>query len=211
MSNTLFTVGHSTHTAEVFFRLLTMNRISAIADVRSRPYSRMNPQFNQQPLRAQLKMAGIEYVPLGVELGARTNDRSCYENGKVIYDRLARTPLFRAGLNRLLEGVQRHRVALVCAEKDPITCHRMVLICHELRHETLDIFHIRADGSLEPNAEAERRMVEAVSLPPRDLFTSVEQTIEEAYRLQGDRIAWVETEANSSGDFVEQIDVGATR
>jgi uncharacterized protein (DUF488 family) len=184
-----------------------MNSISAIADVRSCPYSRMNPQFNQEPLKTQLQMAGIAYAPLGWELGARSDDRSCYENGKVQYDRLARTPLFRAGLKRLLEGVQTHRVALLCAEKDPITCHRMVLVCHELRREPLDIFHILADGSLESNAEAERRMVAAVSLPEHDLFTSGDEMIDEAYRLQGDRIAWVETEPDNSGDLSAQIDV----
>ena len=211
MTNTLFTVGHSTHPPEVFLRLLTLHNISAIADVRTRPYSRLNPQFNQEPLKAQLRNSGIAYVPLGRELGARSDDRSCYKNGKVQYDRLARTPLFRAGLKRLLEGVETHRVALLCAEKDPITCHRMVLVCHELRQEALDIFHIRTDGSLESNAEAEQRMVEAVSLPEQDLFTSVDETIEEAYRLQGDRIAWVEIEPNNSGDFSAQMDAGAGR
>jgi len=206
MVHILFTVGHSTNSFEGLLRLLVMNSISAVADVRSRPYSRMNPQFNQEPLKAQLKLAGIAYAPLGRELGARTDDRSCYENGKVQYYRLARTPLFRAGLNRLLEGVQTHRVALLCAEKDPITCHRMVLVCHELRHQPLDIFHIRADGSLESNAEAERRMVEAVSLPEYDLFSSGDEMIEEAYRLQGDRIAWVGIETGNSGAFPERID-----
>jgi uncharacterized protein (DUF488 family) len=187
-----------------------MNNISAVADVRSHPQSRLNPQFNQGTLKEQLRTLGIGYVPLGRELGARTGDRSCYENGRVQYDRLARTPLFRAGLRRVLEGAQTHRVALLCAEKDPITCHRMVLVCHELRHEPLDIFHIRADGSLEPNVEAERRMVEAVSLPEYDLFTSGDETIEEAYRLQGDRIAWIETGPNNSDDLSAQIDAEVT-
>lgn len=207
MRPTLLTVGHSTHSSEHFLRMLLMNEVSALADVRSRPYSRMNPQFNQEPLKAQLKAAGIAYAPLGRELGARTDDRSCYVKGKVQYDRLARTPLFRAGLDRLLEGVQSHRVALLCAEKDPINCHRMVLVCHELRREPLDICHICADGSLESNVDAERRMIEAVSLPDQDLFTSREQTIEEAYRLQGDRIAWVETQPDNAGAFANQIDM----
>ena len=90
-------------------------------------------------------------------------------------------------------------------------CHRMVLICRELRHEPLDIFHIRADGTLESNAEAERRMVEAVALPEHDLFTSCDEMIEDAYRLQGDRIAWVETKPGNSGGLSTQIDVEATR
>ncbi len=207
----LFTVGHSTHSFEELLRLLMTNGITAIADVRSHPFSRMNPQFNQEPLKAQLKLAGIAYAPLGRELGARTSDRSCYENGKVQYYRLARTEPFRAGLNRLLEGIHTHRVALLCAEKDPITCHRMVLVCHELRRQPLDIFHIRANGSLESNSDAERRMVEAVSLPGNGLFTSAEETIEEAYRLQGDRIAWVEIDRRNSDAFPERIDTEVPR
>jgi len=206
VTNPLFTVGHSRHSLESLLHLLVANEISAVADVRSRPYSRMNPQFNQELLKAQLNSTGIAYVALGRELGARTDDASCYEAGKVQYFRLARTPLFRAGLNRLLEGVQAHRVALLCAEKDPITCHRMVLVCHELRHEPLEIFHIRPDGSLESNADAERRMVAALSLPEQDLFTSSDQTVEEAYRLQGNRIAWVETETEKSAGFPRDVD-----
>jgi uncharacterized protein (DUF488 family) len=211
VTNTLFTVGHSTHSSELFLDLLTMNSISAIADVRSRPYSRLNPQFNQERLKAQLRLAGIAYVPFGRELGARTDDQSCYTNGKVQYDRLAQTPLFRAGLTLLREGIREQRVALLCAEKDPITCHRMVLVCHELRLEPLDIFHIRADGSLESNAEAERRMVEAVSLPEYDLFTSRDETIEQAYLLQGNRIAWVENVPTNSADFATQMNAETTR
>jgi uncharacterized protein (DUF488 family) len=194
MGNTLFTIGHSTHSAETFLRLLTMNGISAVADVRSRPYSRVNPQFNRETLKADINAAGIAYVFLGLELGARTDDRSCYENGKVQYARLARTPLFQSGLRRVIDGSAIHRIALMCAEKDPITCHRMVLVCHELRREPLDTFHIRSDGSLEANADAELRMVRAVALPESDLFTSGDQAVEEAYRRQGERIAWVDHE-----------------
>lgn len=192
MSSRLFTIGHSTHAIGQFLDLLRMNSISAIADVRSRPYSRVNPQFNRESMQTALDAAGIAYRFLGRELGARSDDRSCYVNGKVQYDRLAQTPLFLRGLTRLINGVREHRIALMCAEKDPITCHRMVLVCHALRAEPLEIFHVCADGSLEPNADAERRMIAAVRLPVSDLFTSVEETVEEAYRLQGQRIAWVE-------------------
>ena len=91
----VFTVGHSNHPLEHFIGLLRRHGVTAIADVRSKPYSRMNPQFNREDLSEALKAAGIVYVFLGKELGARTEDPACYESGKVRYDRLARTDLFR--------------------------------------------------------------------------------------------------------------------
>lgn len=197
MPDVLYTIGHSTHPTPTFLRLLATNGITAIADVRSRPYSRVNPQFNRETLKSDLKAAGIAYVFLGRELGARTEDRSCYVDGKVKYDRLARTPLFESGLQRVIDGARTHRIALMCAEKDPITCHRMILVCHELRRQPLDIYHIRADGSVESNCDAEQRLVRLTKLPQSDLFTSGDDAVEAAYREQGQRIAWVEVSATS--------------
>src|SRR6266478_3802118 len=191
MRDVLHTIGHSTHSIEQFVQLLREQRISAVADVRSRPYSRMNPQFSRDNLKVALKVACIAYVSLGNELGARSDDQSCYIDGKVQYERLAHTPLFRSGLTRLVDGIRSHRIALMCAEKDPITCHRMILVCHELRREPMDIMHIRADGTLESNADAEKRLIETNGLSELELFRSSDEIVEEAYQRQGKRIAWV--------------------
>ena len=132
MSTAVYTIGHSTHPIERFIELLKMHSITAICDVRSAPYSRMNPQFNREPLRDTLKEAGIAYVFLGEELGARSKDLSCYRNGKVDYELLARTELFHSGLERVREGARTHRIALMCAEKDPLDCHRTILVARNL-------------------------------------------------------------------------------
>ncbi len=192
MSEILYTIGHSTHSIEKLIDLLNEHDVSAIAEVRSQPYSRINPQFNRESLTAALNAAGIAYVFLGRELGARSEDRNCYVDGKVQYERLAQTDLFQEGIGRLTEGVRKHRIALMCAEKDPITCHRMVLVCHELRRRPFKIVHIREDGRLETNSEAEKRMVKDTGLPESDLFMSGDELVEEAYRRQGQRIAWVQ-------------------
>jgi uncharacterized protein (DUF488 family) len=178
-----------------------MNGISAIADVRSRPFSRMNPQFNRENLYVALKAAGVCYAFLGLELGARTDDTSCYVDGKVQYELLSRTDLFQAGLRRIRHGIRTHRIALMCAEKDPITCHRMILVCHALRKEPMEIAHISADGSLESQTDAEKRLVKATRLPESDLFTSGDEAVEEAYRRQAQRIAWVQTTSDPIGEF----------
>ena len=98
--NSIFTIGHSTHSAEAFLTLLLQHGVEAVADVRSSPFSRFNPQFNREALEAFLKENGIRYAFLGKELGARSEDRSCYIDGRVQYGRLAQTALFQSGLDR---------------------------------------------------------------------------------------------------------------
>jgi uncharacterized protein (DUF488 family) len=190
MKDCVYTIGHSTHEPERLVELLAMHGITAVGDVRSQPYSKMNQQFNREPLKAILAAAGIAYVFLGQELGARTSDPACYIGGKVQYDRLARTAPFRAGLDRVREGMQRYRLALMCAEKEPLECHRGILVARELEAIGISVRHILADGSLELHANAMERLRERLGLPESDLFRTPEQVIEDAYRLQGDRIAY---------------------
>src|SRR5688500_14064592 len=105
MAEILYTIGHSTHPIERFVELLAEHHISAVADVRSRPFSRRYPQFNRENLYVALKAAGVCYAFTGQELGARTEDPSCYVDGKVQYELLSRTDLFQAGLTRIRNGI----------------------------------------------------------------------------------------------------------
>lgn len=190
MAKRIRTVGHSTHSIERFIQLLQQNGVTALADVRSAPYSRFNPQFNREPLRAALKCAEIEYVFLGRELGARSDDPLCYENGMVVYDRLAATALFQRGLDRLVEGARRYDIALVCAEKDPLLCHRTILVSRQLILRGVSVEHILGDGSIETHDAALSRLVRLLGLPERDLFRSRASLIAEAYERQGTAIAY---------------------
>ena len=190
MRQTVFTIGHSTHPQERLIGLLTQHGITALCDVRSKPYSRMNPQFNREELKDALKVTGIAYVFLGKELGARSEDPSCYEEGKVQYDRLAHTELFQQGLQRIQEGMKKYRIALMCAEKEPLECHRTILVARYLAALDLDVQHIHANGKLESHAEALRRLSRLVGLPEEDMFRSPEDIQADAYRRQENRIAY---------------------
>jgi len=189
MRKTIFTVGHSTHTLEYFLSLLAKHGIQAVGDVRSVPYSQHNPQFNREPLTQRLRGAGIAYVFLGKELGARSDNPGCYIDGKVQYNYRANEPAFLEGLGRLRKGIESHRVALMCAERDPLTCHRTILVCRELRSPDLEINHILADGAVETNVAAEKRLLSMLNLRP-DMFHSERDCIEQAYEKQGNRIAY---------------------
>jgi len=190
MSLELYTIGHSTHSLAQFLDLLVQHRISAICDVRSAPYSRLHPQFNHEPLRKELARHHTAYVFLGEELGARSSDPSCYEVGKVQYDRLAATDAFRQGIERVKKGIQRYRVALMCAEKDPLACHRTILVCRHLKAPEVSIRHILGDGSIEPHEVSERRLLKLLGVEQDDLFQDFRELLERAYDLQGQRIAY---------------------
>jgi uncharacterized protein (DUF488 family) len=190
----MFTIGHSNHEIEHFAHLLTRHGISAIADVRSSPYSEYSPQFNREILQQRLQSFHIEYVFLGRELGARRTEETCYVSGQAKYDAIRRLPAFRHGLDRILEGVEQYTLALLCAEADPLACHRTILICPELKAvcPDLQIDHILGDGSLESHEQAEQRLVRLHKLQP-ELFgemTSVAGLVRRAYDMQANRIAY---------------------
>lgn len=191
MSKMVFTIGHSNHPVEKFLDLLKRHNIEAVADVRSAPYSRRNPQYNRKNLQDVLAEAGIRYVFLGKELGARSEDPDCYVNGKVRYERLAATDLFKSGIDRLIEGQKTFRLAMMCAEKEPLNCHRTILVARELEKRGLGVMHILADGSLEDHADTVRRLAADLGLSGEDLFLGEQEIIETAYARREEKIAYV--------------------
>jgi uncharacterized protein (DUF488 family) len=186
------TIGHSSHTLERFMALLQQYRVTALADVRSMPYSRFSPQFNRTPLKEHLSENGIRYVFLGRELGARPEDPSCYIDGRVQYRKLAQTALFMSGIERVTKGAAKYRIALMCAERDPLDCHRTLLIGRALVDLFVQVDHVLSDGSLESHADAMSRLLNLTSIPDQDLFRSRAELISEALKKQEDRIAYLD-------------------
>ncbi|NJL18902.1 MAG: DUF488 domain-containing protein [Bdellovibrionaceae bacterium] len=198
MNSPVFTIGHSTHSTEKFLELLRLHDIEVLGDVRSSPYSRFNPQFNRETLQQSLKEQGLLYVFLGKELGARSEDKSCYESGRVRYDLLSRTALFQSGLERVIQGSARYRVALMCAEKEPLECHRTLLVARALDEKGVPVYHIHADGHLETHTDAMERLVELANLPQFDLFRSPKEILTEAMARQEAMIAYTDERMASS-------------
>ena len=198
---TVLTIGHSTHALEAFLALLRQHDVTAVADVRSAPYSRFNPQFNREPFAQALGTEGVRYVYLGNELGGRSEDPACYEDGRIRYDRVAATESFRSGLARVVDGAARHRIALMCAEKEPLDCHRTLLVSRALHEQGVDVAHIHAGGRLEPHGEAIDRLFDMLKLPREDLYRTREELIAAAVARQSERVAYVDGEpAAHSGE-----------
>jgi uncharacterized protein (DUF488 family) len=196
----VWTVGHSTQTPEAFVALVRRHEISVVADVRSAPYSRFSPHFNKDALQRSLKANGIKYVFLGRELGARSDDPTCYEHGRVRYARLAKTDLFQQGLDRLIRGAGEYRIAIMCAEKEPLECHRTILVARALVGRGVEVDHILASGQVEPHGDAMIRLLRVVGILREDLFRSEGELIEEALARQEERIAYVDEKLASEAE-----------
>lgn len=186
----LLSIGHSTHSFEAFLDLLQQNKVSAVADVRSVPASRFSPQFNQDAIRHGLHEAGIKYVFLGKELGARTEDPSCYLDGRVQFKRLAQTAEFNQGIERLISGARVEQIAIMCTEQEPLDCHRTVLVAQVLHERGASIGHIQGDGRVESHAQAMRRLMNKHGVDKDDLLFTPAERLEQALMRQERRIAY---------------------
>jgi uncharacterized protein (DUF488 family) len=141
-------------------------------------------------LKATLVGEGIAYVFLGKELGARSDNPACYEHGHVQYARLAKEPLFAEGVRRLLQGMKEHSVALMCAEKDPLDCHRALLVARKLVEGGTPVKHILANGKAESHEAMESRLLAICGLPEGDMFRRRDEFVADAYVVQERRVAY---------------------
>lgn len=206
----LYTVGHSNQSLIQLVEMLKRHGIDAVADVRTMPFSRRLPQFNRPELEAELPKHGTRYVFLGEELGARREEETAYDGLQAAYERVAQLPAFQLGLERVIRGLNKGlTLALLCAERDPLTCHRAILVSRHLQARGVEVEHILGDGSLESHHALEQRMRRALQKlgvlmasdreVQLDLLgresgqrsnLSAEEELQEAYRQQGRRIAY---------------------
>jgi uncharacterized protein (DUF488 family) len=190
MNGTVYTIGHSNGTVERLVGTLQQHGITAVADVRSRPYSRFNPQFNRESLAAALKASGLEYVFLGQELGARSEDPACYRDGRAQYSLIAKSQVFEHGIARLLGGMERFRIAVMCAEKEPLSCHRFVLVSRHLHENGIEVIHILEDGSVEDHGASVLRLLQLHGMQENHLFHSLGELTAIAYEKQAEEIEY---------------------
>src|SRR5713226_3160975 len=190
MTKTVYTIGHSNGTAERLVGLLIQHGVGTVADVRSQPYSRFHPQFNREDLARVLKASGVEYLFLGHELGARSSNSACYRDGRAQYSLIAKTPLFEQGIERLQAAMEDRRVAILCAEKEPLTCHRSILIGRYLHEKSFDVRHILEDGSLEDQPTSLLRLLALHGMQENHLFHTRDELVAIAYEKQAEQIEY---------------------
>ena len=177
---TIYTVGHSNHSAEYFIELLKAHNIDCVVDVRSVAYSKFE-QFRKENLSTSLKKSDVFYLHFAEEFGARQKNRALLdETGKVDFEKVRETSIFKAGIERLKNGAQKgFTIALMCAESEPLECHRFGMVVPALRNE-FEVLHILKDKRIKTNAQLEKELL--VKYKVSDLKT--------AYRLHNRDIAY---------------------
>ncbi len=186
----LFSIGHSNIPAERFVALLRDAGVEAVADVRSTPFSRRFPWFSAKALAATLKQHDMAYLPYGKGLGGRPADASLYRDGVADYEAMAQRPEFLAALDRLIADAARHRACLMCAEREPLDCHRCLLVTRALAERGLAVGHILHDGTVEPHTATEQRLL-TLCQQADDLFvTGQRERLAAAYRHRARAVAY---------------------
>lgn len=194
-SSMLFTIGHSNCDLGDFIATLSSHGIQMLGDVRSRPVSYRFPQFNRDPLEAGLASVRIQYDFLGASLGGRPSDPRVYlENGLVDYAARRQSPDFSAGIDRVLEISRSRNLVLMCAEEDPLQCHRFLMLCPAFLDRGVTPLHLRKGGALESQQDAEDRLLALHDLTAFDsgsLFASERSlALEDAIRRQSREYAF---------------------
>jgi uncharacterized protein (DUF488 family) len=188
----LFSIGHSNSSIDRFIALLGEAGVNAVADVRSTSYSRFCPWFSRNNLQAHLKAGGIAYLGNGEALGGRPGDAKLYRDGVADYEAMARTPAFQSGLHRLRNDMAQYCVCLMCAEREPLDCHRCLLVARALAARGVAIGHILHDGAVEPHAATEQRLLQwAENAAEPDLFvTGQNDRLAAAYRRRSHAVGY---------------------
>ncbi len=151
---TVYTLGHSRHAIEAFIDLARLHDITLVVDVRGQPFSRFNPQYNRERFKDALAERGIDYLWFGDRLSGRPTEPEFHgPDGKVLWDKLRRWPALHEALAEVLHNASDKRLALVCAEEDPMRCHRRFLLTPPLAEQGANVVHIRGDGRLQPEEE----------------------------------------------------------
>src|SRR5215813_1053718 len=184
----LLTIGHSNLPAERFMALLMSAGVTAVADVRSVPFSRWCPWFSAKALTERLVNEGMAYLALGDALGGRPRDPKLYRDGVADYEAMATREEFAAGLGRVVDASERQRVCLLCAEREPLDCHRCLLVGRALAERGLALGHIRPDGTIEPHGATEQRLL-ALAGGEADLFRDRAERLAHAYRRRAQAVA----------------------
>ncbi len=185
----LLTIGHSNHPAERFTALLKGAGVTAIADVRSVPFSRRFPWFSGKALAERLPRHGIAYLAFGETLGGRPRDPALYCDGVADYAAMAESTEFRSGLDNAVSEARRHRLCLLCAEREPLDCHRCLLIGRALAKRGLSLGHILGDGRIESHPDTEERLLAGSGAAAADLFQDRPARLAEAYRRRARAMA----------------------
>ncbi|MDR1136013.1 MAG: DUF488 domain-containing protein [Clostridiales Family XIII bacterium] len=192
----LFTIGYSPFSMTDFLEVLKRYRIRLLIDVRSVPYSSHYSAYNKENLIPMLKSIGIVYDNYATEFGAQQTNPVYFDkrDGYLDFDKYVKSASFGRGFQKAENVIkQGHLFALMCAEKDPATCHRSIMVSRVFSECGYCIKHILADGKTEGQDDIETQLLDKY-FPNRNQLTlwgeDQEATVPNAYRKRNEEIGF---------------------
>lgn len=191
----IYTIGHSNHKIEEFIQLLQNYGINCVCDVRSTPYSRFTEQYNQENIKEVLEKCNIRYLFFGEEFGARREEKSLLTDGVVDFEKVSKNERFLSGVLRIKNGIEKgYKIILMCTEKEPIECHRTILVSRNLYNIGMEVEHILPDGTVKKHEKIEEELVDKyfMNINQLSLFDIDEPKdyLAEAYRKANHEIGY---------------------
>ena len=192
----IFTIGYAGFEIKDFIRALKEYHINSLIDVRSSPFSKVHSNYNKPILYKTLQENEIIYRNYSREFGARQNDKKYYPNGYLDFSMFTRSKMFIEGMQKIIKAIPLgYRFVLMCSEKDPITCHRTIMVSKAFFDNGVSINHILSDGCIITQSDIETRLLD-MYYPDRDQLTlfgeqlSIEEMIKNCYRFQNEKIGY---------------------
>ena len=197
MKKVVYSVGYTAFEQEELIGILKELSISCLIDVRSVPMSSYSPQYNKGVFDKVLKENGIRYRNYQ-EFGARQDDANYYSDDDYLdFDKYVKSELFISGMEKVEAGINLgFRFVFMCAEKDPINCHRAIMVTRAFSESGYEVFHIRPHKEkkyyLESQGDLEKRLVKlnGDNIDQLSLFENDEVRICRAYKKQNRMIGF---------------------
>lgn len=190
-SAALFSIGYSGFWDNMsgFVDMLKKFDIKVLIDVRSKPYSVHSPEFNKENLESVLNQSGIYYRNYATEFGAQQENRSLYPNGYLDFELFSRSRAFQRGVEKVRKSVaQGYKLAFMCAEKEPIHCHRTILVSKAFSDMGYEIIHILPNGNTKTQHDVDNELM--IENPPSFFDDANENALTIAYRKQNEKIGF---------------------
>lgn len=193
--NDLYTIGHSQHPIQKFISLLKQHNVNFVIDVRSIPYSKYASMYDRENIRNELKSANISYSFMGKYFGARQDDKSLYaKEGYLDFKKVVKWDTFKKGMDNVIRGMETNRIALMCLEKNPIDCHRALLVANAFYHKGYSVKHILENGEIVTHQELNEELIN-LYFPDRNQMSffdnrNDEDYLDDAYKIRNKTIGY---------------------
>lgn len=182
-----------------FIGLLNQHGIDYVLDVRSTPYSKYAEQYNKENISRELKFVNIKYSFMGKYFGARPQNKELYhDDGFLDFERVRESQDFKKGFENVVWGLnQGHKIALMCTEKEPIDCHRAILVARAFEMQRIYAKHILSDGNILTQQQLDEQLLQKyfpdrmqLSLFSYEKEISEEEYLAEAYKKRNVEIGY---------------------